>query len=736
MGTYRDVEVDRAHPLSSILAELRRAANFGRVLLRGLNAGEVGRMLSSITHSTIPPGLAETVYRQTEGNPLFVQEVVRFLAEEGLMTQQDGRWRPTSGTAIEMSIPEGLRDVIGKRMSLLTPECNGLLSTASVIGREFALDTLRAVDAVEESVFMKALKEAVQLSVLEERSQVGTVRYRFTHAFFRQTLYEEMIAPQRLKLHQHVARALEAQYSKRLEEHAAELAEHFSQSTDPSDLERAVSYSRMAARRSMAVFAYGEAVRHFEQALKVQKVLDPDDLPKQIDLLLDLGGAMNLSGESARALDSVLPVAFALAESTNDNARASRASTLAIVGMNYRAGYQDFGTPEGAKWVDRADRYAAPETSARIWADFGVAFGRVMPLYNARRVEWAEALRQALRQAENALDLSLRLNDAEAFWFVASAMLVRRDPGYAELKRRLVAEMGRRSRAGAPIVALGWALLNLAGSFLEWGQRNRALETGQELKELAERTGQGNAILLSMEWQAYLAAIDGRLDEAVAIARQVPSRGAELGIPAYAALVESQLGSINLLLGDTEEIGRRLPRSGIPLRFLYAAYLGRAQEAEAGLQQWVVDRPAFGSEADQIGIPQDMVYLHTAELLGHRKAAEMLLSKYASDATSMIGPPSRMTCVPQQLGAAAVLLGRHDDARRYYRRAIEVCSEMRFRPGLALTRLQLAELLLERYPAEKKDALDHLDFAIKEFREMKMQPSLERALRHKEILKA
>jgi len=88
------------------------------------------------------------------------------------------------------------------------------------------------------------------------------------------------------------------------------------------------------------------------------------------------------------------------------------------------------------------------------------------------------------------------------------------------------------------------------------------------------------------------------------------------------------------------------------------------------------------------------------------------------------------------LGSAAALLGKYDESRQHYQEAIKVCTEMRFRPELALTRLQLAELLLEHYPKEKKEAVEHLDFAIKEFREMKMQPSLERALRHKEILKA
>jgi predicted ATPase len=89
-----------------------------------------------------------------------------------------------------------------------------------VIGREFALETLRNVSLIPEETFVTALKEAVHLSILEERSQLGQVRYRFTHAFFRQTLYEEMIAPQRLKLHQQVARVLEIQHGKRLEEHA------------------------------------------------------------------------------------------------------------------------------------------------------------------------------------------------------------------------------------------------------------------------------------------------------------------------------------------------------------------------------------------------------------------------------------------------------------------------------------------------------------------------------------
>ena len=109
VGTYRDVEVDRNHPLSAALAELRRGSSYGRVLLRGLNADEVRRMMETFTGQEVPWGLAEAVHRQTEGNPLFVQEVVRYLNEEGLIKREGGQWKAKSGTQLAQSIPEGLQ---------------------------------------------------------------------------------------------------------------------------------------------------------------------------------------------------------------------------------------------------------------------------------------------------------------------------------------------------------------------------------------------------------------------------------------------------------------------------------------------------------------------------------------------------------------------------------------------------------------------------------------------------
>ena len=301
VGTYRDVEVDRTHPLSGALANLRRISSFSRVLLRGLNLEEVQGMVEASSGQETSKGLAEAVERQTEGNPLFVREVLRYLVEEGLLRREGGRWSPTGEEPFVSRIPEGLRDVIGKRLSRLSVECNRVLSVAAVFGREFRLDVLQRVAHLGEEELYGALEEAQGTAVIEERSSIGgIVSFWFSHAFIRQTLYEEIFTPRRMRLHQRVAQAVEEAHAARLEEHAAELAEHFSHSSDPSALAKAVEYGEIVAQRATAVFDYQEGVGHLERCLQVQEVLAPTtgsgqapkDKGKRCDLLLGLGWEM------------------------------------------------------------------------------------------------------------------------------------------------------------------------------------------------------------------------------------------------------------------------------------------------------------------------------------------------------------------------------------------------------------------------------------------------------------
>jgi predicted ATPase len=253
IGTYRDVAVDRAHPLSAALTELHRASNVARVQLHGLSADEVHRLLAETSQQTVPRPFAELVQNQTEGNPLFVRETLRFVIDTGLMERRDGALRRVGDQSLVGRIPEGLRDAVGRRLSRLSESTNRVLSVASVIGREFQFDVLRRVLAPgPDEELEAAVEEASAAAILEEHSAVGAaIMYRFSHAFFRQTLYDEIVAPRRNRLHQQVARALEEIYARRLDEHADELAEHYSFYSDTLNLARAIHYGEVAAKHAL-----------------------------------------------------------------------------------------------------------------------------------------------------------------------------------------------------------------------------------------------------------------------------------------------------------------------------------------------------------------------------------------------------------------------------------------------------------------------------------------------------
>jgi len=544
-----------------------------------------------------------------------------------------------------------------------------------------------------------------------------------------------MIAPQRLKLHRQVARSLETLYAKRLEEHAAELAEHFSHSTDPADLKKAVEYGEMAARKATDVYAYGEAVRLLEQALKVQEVLDFEDKAKRCDLLLILGDALLLAGQHQRVVSTEALQAFSLAEAITDDKRASRACLLAIQGLTV------YGTilmtsPEAAQWAARADRYAEPDTIERAWAD--AMLGGVKRSAVGYSPEGVALLSQAL-------DIARRLEDPDTYWWIAGFWIWGVGaPQHDEERLRLAEELAEYSRAGVNLLILTWVLWWIAQTFLQFGQRRRAEDIMAEMKTLAERSGQANLLVLSMLNDAIMAIWDGRLEEAVEIRRRILARAQELGILEFAGVWTSWLLPARVHLGDAGRAlesnlqgSRNFPQNiaGDMVILYCLAHLGRYGEVAEMLERLVIARPAIGSTEDEMSVWVDIISLEAAVLAGHRQAAELLLPRLAGSSCVTSGLLF-ITCVSRHMGAAAALLGRPDEARTYYQKAIKDCTEMRFRPELALTRLQLAELLLEHYPDEKKEALEHLDFAIKEFQDMKMQPSLERALRHKEILKA
>ncbi|MEE8159322.1 MAG: AAA family ATPase, partial [Dehalococcoidia bacterium] len=268
IGTYRDMELSRQHPLAEALGELTRERLFQRVLLRGLTQEDVGRFIEMTSGHTAPRGLVEAVHTQTEGNPLFVTEVVRLLVQEGELSGE--KVQETDSWTIR--IPEGVREVIGRRLNRLSQRCNEALTVASIVGREFTLAQISPlVEEVTEDRLFEILEEALASRVIEELPQsVG--RYQFTHALIQETLTGELSTTRRVRLHARIAETLEGLYGDEAESHAAELAHHFSQAEAVTGPDKLVRYSLLAGERALASHAYEDALAHFERALVARDI--------------------------------------------------------------------------------------------------------------------------------------------------------------------------------------------------------------------------------------------------------------------------------------------------------------------------------------------------------------------------------------------------------------------------------------------------------------------------------
>jgi len=234
-----------------------------------------------------------------------------------------------------------------------------------------------------------------------------------------------------------------------------------------------------------------------------------------------------------------------------------------------------------------------------------------------------------------------------------------------------------------------------------------------------------------------MAIMDGRLEDAIEICNRIATRSKELGLGEFASTFVSLSLQPLIYLGRYDEILAAADYLPAYAKIVYQMIVKPVTQTESIeiLDKLVIDRPGAGTSEDETMSTIDILFLEAAVCIGNHKVAEFLLRRLA-DSHTQTGGILALTSFDRHFGAAAALLGRYDEARKYYQEAIKFCTEIKLRPELALSRLQMAELLLDHFPDEKKEALEHLDFAIKEFREMKMQPSLERALRHKDILKA
>jgi predicted ATPase len=281
LGTYRDVELDRQHPLTDALGILRREAEYECIALKGLDTAAVGTLLETAAEQHVDPALAQAIGAETDGNPFFIREVLMHLVEEGKLYRQDGRWQSRVSSTADLGIPEGVRQVIMRRLSRLPDNANRLLTAASAFNGGFRFDVVAEVAGLEEVVALDAVDHALAAQLLRSTEAADT--YDFTHALIRHTLYNELSPSRQVRLHRQIAEAMEHRYADAapaaahggIAEHAAEVAYQYHRSAALPGAERGVAHALAAVERAEAAYAPDEAASLLRTAIELIPSSDP-----------------------------------------------------------------------------------------------------------------------------------------------------------------------------------------------------------------------------------------------------------------------------------------------------------------------------------------------------------------------------------------------------------------------------------------------------------------------------
>jgi tetratricopeptide (TPR) repeat protein len=267
--------------------------------VRRLSEEDTRALLSGLLDEEVAPELVGPVHHETEGNPVFIEEVVKALIEEGVIHRDGGRWQRLK--IEKLDIPQSVKAVVGQRVAKAGEICRRVLTIAAIIGREFDPDLLVKISQLEEDAVLDALDEAIRLQLIREARLDRGAGYAFEHALIRQTLYESLNVRRRARLHQQVGEALEAQYGTRRDDRIEEFAYHFGEAR-PTTAPKGIEYNLRAARKAMSLYAMEEAERRLGVALELSESME--DPVARANVLRAQGDLYSLFVDNRRAFDA------------------------------------------------------------------------------------------------------------------------------------------------------------------------------------------------------------------------------------------------------------------------------------------------------------------------------------------------------------------------------------------------------------------------------------------------
>jgi tetratricopeptide (TPR) repeat protein len=723
LGAYRDVEVNRRHPLEGTLRELDREGLMHRLAVRRLDQeGTAALMAASVGQEEISGEFAGLVYGRTEGNPFFVQQVMRALVERGDVYREGGRWERKEVDAIQ--VPESVRSVIGQRLERLSEQTQEVLAEASVLGQTFAFEELVGIG---ERSSQRA--ETDVESALDQAESVGLVRevsrdvYGFDHALTQQALFGELSTRRRRRLHQAAGETIESLPERKRQRRTAELSWHFLQGDDRP---RAAAYTIAAADEAMAVFAHDEAESRYRSALEL--AAETDDKSLEARAQSGLGSVLQVAGRYAEALQ-ILIRASSLCRELGDREAEMRAE--AEIGRVYLGlGEADQGLDRLEPALAGANQRGNPRPGSR-----GLAAATSI----LARLHWMKGdLDASLSAATQAADLARAAGDNRVLAEAETRRgTVLQDMGRAaESRVTLDNAISIAEEAGA-LDVLTSAANNAAVGYCNQGQLDRAVAYGRRALAASERVGDPDNLAFMLRGLSFILIFAGNWQEAREHAERAVRLSDAVGNSWGRPYVLSALARLNILQGRWDEAtlgldeAREMSQTRGDLTLMSVlcwtqAWLSLLQ----GQPEQVVRSAEPFIDNPKIGLMYRLMLrglvAHAWIELGDESSAETLARQVVESAREEGLNLEEAWTLPT-LGYALARLGRSVEAREVFEKAIELSRPMPEPFNEGLTRHEWGRMLADT--GDAAGAWEQLDAALTLFRRLGAVPFIERSER-------
>jgi class 3 adenylate cyclase/tetratricopeptide (TPR) repeat protein len=695
LGTYRVGEVIGDHPLRAAIADLRRDGIADNIILTGMNEREVGELIDTADNLEIESGFVHSVRRETAGNPFFIQEIVSHVREIGA----------TAGafTLDTLGVPEGVKQVISRRISRLPEGTERLLTTAAVIGREFDLDLLVDVSGDDEDAALDAVERACTARLVEEvAGEVG--RYSFVHALTREALYDSLSATRRARLHRRVAEAIETRHGDDLEDHYPALAFHYAAAG--TNLPKAIEYSGRAGEQALTQLAHEEATAHFERGLGLLAEQDR----ARCDLLLGLAEARRRAGDVTGSQRSFAE-AGEIARALGDAERLARAAVGSFRGH----------VMANPGWHDPVIEQL--EAALELLPDQdSVLRSRVLAALSLELYFTPQHARGVTTGWE-AIEMARRTGDDGALAFaLACTHTAISDPNHLSPRLTVSTELvALGERAGNPELAyIGH--VHRACDLLELSRVDDARRSAQAAVEIVEGLGQPMQRYFVIWLQSTLALLEGRFDEAQRLSDEALDIGIAADHPdafvvwgAQALILGWQRGEVGHLLEPTRQLLEQFPdlTSWPAAVALVEAMTGLHDDARKRLSVVTADLDALTFGATWMAMM--LTLTEVCRMVDAPECAAPIydeLLPYAqtlcvvSLSLSEIGPVSRA------LGVLASLKGDYSRAEVHFADALATSERIGAPPHVARTHVDHARMLMSRgAPGDAERARELLGIA-------------------------